>query len=110
MTFRDLRDELLGKQKLNGYIISDYYNAGGRKRNYLLQIYKDNWMPCKFNGILLELHFEIQSDKILRLDCHWYKYSEHKNYKSKAELLNAHPNLYGFIEKRQEFMRKLSRS
>ncbi len=108
MEFEDLRAELAKNEKLKDYIISDYYNAGGYKRNNLLQIYKDNWMPCKFHGQPLELHFEIQSDRILRLDCHWYKYAEHKNYKSKTEFAKSFPNLAVHIKERQQFMRALS--
>ena len=94
MLFKDLRNELQNDAKLQGYNISDYGNAGGRNRNDFLQIFKDNRMPCLFNGILIELHFEIQSDRIFRLDCHWHNYEEHKNYKSKAELLKAFPKVY----------------
>lgn len=108
MLFREVRDELLRKQELQRYKISAYGNAGGRKKNDFLQIFLRHWMPCKFYGIPLELHFEIQSDRIFRLDCHWYIYGEHKNYKSKEDLLKAFPNLNGFIEKRQKFIRKLS--
>ncbi len=108
MYFHDIRNELLNNPKLQEFEISDYTNAGGHQKNDLLQIYLERWMPCRFEGIPLELHFEIQSDKVLRLDCHWYVYNDHKNYKSKADLITAFPHLDGFIEERQNFIRVLS--
>ncbi len=107
MKFEELRAELAKNEKLKDYIISDYYNAGGYKRNNLLQIYKDNWMPCKFHGQPLELHFEIQSDRILRLDCHWFPYEKFKNL-SLPDMENKFPQLAELIDKRNEFMCALS--
>ena len=108
MNFDELRAELAKNDKLKYFTLSGYGNAGGRDNNELLQIYKFEWFPCTFNNIPIELHFEIQSNKILRLDCHWYPYGKFKNFDSKDELLKSFPQLEANIEERQKFISELS--
>lgn len=104
MEFDELRAELAKNKILNGFTLSEYGSVRGKK---LLQIYRAKWMPCKFNGQPLELHFEIQEDRVLRLDCHWYPYCKFKNL-SLAEFENNFPQLAALIEQRNELIREVS--
>jgi len=104
MEFEDLRAELAKKAELNGFTLSGYDSVPGNK---LFQIYKAVWMPCKFNGQPLELHFEIQDSKIFRLDCHWFPYGNFKNL-IQADFQSKFPQHADLIEERNEFIRALS--
>ena len=66
-----------------------------------------HWFPCLFNGLLLEIHFEVQSNKLMRLDCHWFPYYKFKNL-SQHELIKKFPQIAKHIEDRKNFIHKLS--
>lgn len=104
MEFEEIRAELAKNEKLKYFTISGYDSVRGNK---LLQIYKAKWMPCLFNGQPLELHFEIQDSRILRLDCHWFPYEKFKNL-SLPDMENKFPQLAELIDKRNGFIRALS--
>lgn len=104
MKFEELRAELAKNEKLKYFTLSGYDSVRGNK---LLQIYRAKWMPCKFNGQPLELHFEIQDSRILRLDCHWFPYEKFKNL-SQLDMQNKFSQLANCIEARNAFIHKLS--
>lgn len=108
--FEGIRHLLQNNKLLKAFEVSNYGNAGGRNKNDFLQIYKVEWMPCKFKSRNLEIHFEIQSDRTFRLDCHWYIYGDYKNFTSKSALLEKCTDLNeSLIVERQKFIRDLSK-
>lgn len=107
MNFEELRAELAKNKLLNYFTLSGYSNADGIDNNDLVQIYKPYWFPCMFNGLPLEIHFEVQSNKIMRLDCHLYPYYKFKNL-SQAELKIKFPQYENHLENRRNFIRELS--
>ena len=107
MNFEELRAELAKNDKLKNFTLSGYDNAGGKDNNGLIQIYKQSWFPCLFKGVPLEIHFEVQSNKLIRLDCHWYPYYKFKNL-SQPELIKKFPQIANHIEDRKNLIHKLS--
>lgn len=105
MNFEELRAELAKNKNLNYYTLSGYGSVRGNK---LIQIYKAEWMPCKFINQPLELHFEIQDNRILRLDCHWYPYYQYKNL-NREEFIKKFPQLENLIKERKMFISGLSK-
>ena len=105
MEFDEIRTELAKNENLKYFTLSGY---GSVHKNELLQVYKSEWMPCKFLNTPLELHFEIQDSRIFRLDCHWYPYYQYKNL-NREEFIKKFPQLENLIKERKMFISGLSK-